>query len=99
MGSEIGGRKCDARSRFCARKRSLAAGADRAAYTRWDRHGKSLPVARAKPLWTRAAGRDCARFGEGGLGKMAEESDNDEASKKRRTPKVFASRRSNAELR
>src|SRR2546426_782325 len=29
MGSETGGRKCDARSRFCARKRSVAAGAQR----------------------------------------------------------------------
>src|SRR5256885_11578331 len=75
MGSETGGRKCDARSRFCARKRSVAAGADRAAYARWDRHGKSLPVARAEPLWARVAGRDGARFGRGGIGEMAEESD------------------------
>src|SRR6267378_5237377 len=75
MGSETGGRKCDARSRFCARKRSVAAGADRAAYARWSRHGKSLPAARAEPLWARVAGRDGARFGTGGIGEMAEESD------------------------
>src|SRR6058998_1357396 len=75
MGSETGGRKCDARSRFCARKRSVAAGADRAAYARWGRHGKSLPAARAEPLWARIAGRDGARFGRGGIGEMAEESD------------------------
>src|SRR5437879_10571278 len=73
MGSETGGRKCDARSRFCARKRSVAAGADRAAYARWGRHGKSVPATRAKPLWARVAGRDGARFGEGGIGEMAEE--------------------------
>src|SRR5262249_51647575 len=97
MGSETGGRKCDARSRFCARKRSVAAGADRATCTRWDRHGKSLPVARAKPLWTRAARRDCARFGESGIGEMAEESDNEEASKK---PRMSSPRRAScAELR
>src|SRR5262249_30348877 len=75
MGSETHCRKCDARSRFCARKRSVAAGADRAAYARWSRHGKSLPVARAKPLWARVAGRDGARFGRGGIGEIAEESD------------------------
>src|SRR5437762_11206948 len=73
MGSETGGRKCDARSRFCARKRSVAAGADRAAYARWDRHGKSLPAARAKPLRARVAGRDGARFGRDGIGEMASE--------------------------
>src|SRR5512132_3668494 len=73
MGSETGGRVCDARSRFCARKRSVAAGADRAAYARWSRHGKSLPAARAKPLWARVAGRDGARFGRGGIGEMASE--------------------------
>src|SRR5438132_254386 len=44
MGSETGGRKCDARSRLCARKRSVAAGADRVAYARWRRHGRSVPV-------------------------------------------------------
>src|SRR6266511_2723047 len=75
MGSETSVRKCDARSRFCARKRSVAAGADRAAYVRWGRHGKSLPAARAELLWARVAGRDGARFGRGGIGKMAEESD------------------------
>ena len=75
MGSETGGRKCDARSRFCARKRSVATGADRAAYARWSRHGKSLPAARAEPLRARVAGRDGARFGRGGIGEMAEESD------------------------
>src|SRR5882757_7252113 len=75
MGSETGGRKCDARSRFCARKRSMATGTDRAAYARWSRHGKSLPAARAEPLWARVAGRDGARFGRGGIGEMAEESD------------------------
>src|SRR5882762_10563754 len=75
MGSETGGRKCDARSRFWARKRSVAASADRAAYARWGRHGKSLPAARAEPLWARVAGRDSARFGRGGIGEMAEESD------------------------
>src|SRR5437660_4641410 len=75
MGSETGGRKCDARSRFCARKRSVATGVDRAAYARWGRHGKSLPAARAKPLRARVAGRDGARFGRGGIGEMAEESD------------------------
>src|SRR5436190_910549 len=73
MGSETGGRKCDARPRFCARKRSVATGADRAAYARWSRHGKSLPVARAEPFWARVAGRDGARFGRGGIGEMAEE--------------------------
>src|SRR5438094_9208759 len=75
MGSETGGRKCDTRSDFCARKRSVATGADRAAYARWSRHGKSLPAARAKPLRARVAGRDGARFGRGGIGEMAEESD------------------------
>src|SRR5437763_15138232 len=85
MGSETGVRKCDARSRFCARKRSVAAGADHPAYARWGRHGKSLPAARAKPLWARIAGRDSARFGRGGIGEMAEERNNEEASKKRRT--------------
>src|SRR5216110_840906 len=85
MGSETGGRKCDVRSRFCARKRSVATGADRAAYARWSRHGKSLPAARAKPLWARVAGRDGARFGRGGIGEMASERNNEEASKKRRT--------------
>src|SRR6267142_6023513 len=75
MGSETGGRKCDARSRFCARKQSVAAGVDPAAYARWGRHGKSLPAARAKPLWARVAGRDGACFGRGGIGEMAEESD------------------------
>src|SRR5437899_7777324 len=84
MGSETGGRKCDARSRFCARKRSVATGADRAAYARWRRHGKSLPAARAKPLRARVAGRNGARFRRGGIGEMAEERNN-EASKKRRT--------------
>src|SRR6476646_575063 len=73
MGSETGSRKCDARSRFCARKRSVAAGADRAAYARWGRHGKSVPAARAKPLWARVAGRDGTRFRRGGIGEMAEE--------------------------
>src|SRR5262249_9582960 len=75
MGSETGGRKCDARSRFCARKRSVATGADRAAYVRWHRYGKSLPAARAKPLWARVASRDGARFGRSGIDEMAEESD------------------------
>src|SRR4029077_1012685 len=99
MGSETGGRKCDAWSRFCARKRSVAAGADRAAYARWGRHRKSLPAARAKPLWARVAGRDGARFGRSGIGEMAEESDNEEASKKRRTRlrKATARQASNAE--
>src|SRR2546430_2487849 len=87
MGSETGGRKCDARSRFCARKRSVAAGADRAAYARWDGQGKSLPAARAKPLWARVAGRDAAGFGRGGIGEMAEESREGE-KRKRRTPNV-----------
>src|SRR6478672_11690655 len=73
MGSETGGRKRDARSRFCVRKRSVATGADRAAYARWGRHGKSLPAARAKPLWARVAGRDGAGFGRSGIGEMAEE--------------------------
>src|SRR5437868_2238651 len=86
MGSETGGRKCDARSRFWARKRSVAAGADRAAYARWGRHGKSLPAARAELLWTRVAGRDGARFGRSGIGEMASERNNEEACKKRRTP-------------
>src|SRR6266550_3804182 len=85
MGSETGGRKHDTRSRFCARKRSVAAGADRAPYARWGRHGKSLPAARAEPLRARVAGRDGARFGRGGIGEMAEERNNEEASKKRRT--------------
>src|SRR5436305_14634360 len=85
MGTETGGRKCDARSRFCARKRSVATGADRAAYARWARHGKSLPAARAEPLWARVAGRDGARFGRGGIGEMAEERNNEEAGRKRRT--------------
>src|SRR5438874_11216102 len=87
MGSETGGRKCDARSRFCARKRSVATGADRAAYARWSRHGKSLPAARAEPLWARVAGGDGARFGRGGIGEMAEESREGER-RKRRTPNV-----------
>src|SRR5207247_10775274 len=86
MGSETGGRKCDARSRFCARKQSVAAGADRAAYARWGRHGKSVPAARAEPLRARVAGRDGARFGRGGIGEMASERNNEEACKKRRTP-------------
>src|SRR6516164_9002462 len=73
MASETGGRKCDARSRFRARKRSMAAGAHRVAYARRRRHGKSLPTSRAKPLRARVAGRDCARFREGGIGEMAEE--------------------------
>src|SRR5262245_45301349 len=85
MGSETGGTKRDARSRFRARKRSVAAGAHRAAYAQWRRHGKSLPAARAKPLWARVAGRDGARFGEGSIGEMAEERNNEEVSKKRRT--------------
>src|SRR5437667_5015807 len=85
MGSETGGRKCDARSRFCARKRSVAAGADHAAYARWGRHGKSVPPARAKPLWARVADRNGARFGRGGICEMAEERNNEAASKKRRT--------------
>src|SRR6266436_5475120 len=95
MGSETGGRKCDARSRFCPRKRSVAAGADRAAYARWGRHGKSLPAARAKLLWARVAGRHGARFGRGGVGEMADERNNEEACKKRRT--VRAGRAFNAE--
>src|SRR5207245_11368011 len=74
MGSETGDRERDARSRVCARKRSVAAGADRAAYARWSRYGKPLPAARAKPLWARVAGGDGARFGKGGIGEMAEES-------------------------
>src|SRR5947199_5344022 len=85
MGSETGGRKRDARSRFCARKRSVATGADRAAYARRGRHGKSLPAARAEPLWARVAGRDGARFGRGDIGEMAEESTE---KRKRRTPNV-----------
>src|SRR5438309_7078346 len=88
MGSETGGRKCDARSRFRARKRSVAAGADRAAYARWRRHGKSLPAAGAKPLWARVAGGDGAGFRRAGIGEMASERNNEEASKKRRTPNV-----------
>src|SRR5206468_11220634 len=87
MGSETPGRKCDARSRFCARKRSVAAGADRAAYARWGRHRKSLPAARAKPLRSRVAGRHGARFWRGGIGEMAEESGEGE-KRKRRTPNV-----------
>src|SRR4026209_1533025 len=75
MGSETGGSERDARSRFCARKRSVAAGADRAAYARWGRHGKSLPAARAEPVWARGAGRDGARFGRGGIGERVEKSD------------------------
>src|SRR6266446_4386948 len=82
MGSETGGRKCDARSRFCARKRSVASGADRAAYARWGRHGKSLPARRAEPLRARVAGRDGARFRRGGIGETAEESTE---KRKRRT--------------
>src|SRR6266496_548647 len=85
MGSETDGRKCDARSRFYARKRSVATGADRAAYARWGRHGKSLPAARAEPLWSRVAGRDGARFRRGGIGEMASES---REKRKRRTPNV-----------
>src|SRR5437660_12479368 len=85
MGSETGGRKCDTRSDFCARKRSVATGADRAAYARWGRHGKSLSAARAKPLRARVAGRDGARFGRSGIGEMAEERNNEEAREKRST--------------
>src|SRR5438094_6013530 len=87
MGSETGDRERDARSRVCARKRSVAAGADRAAYARWSRYGKPLPAARAKPLWARVAGRDGARFGKGGIGEMASESGEAE-KRKRRTPNV-----------
>src|SRR5205823_299169 len=94
MGSETGGRKCDARSRFRARKRSVAAGADRAAHARWGRHGESLPAARAKPLRARVAGRDGARFGRSGIGEIAEES---REKRKRRTPKAFASRQPNSD--
>src|SRR5438094_9302119 len=83
MGSETGGRKCDARSRFCARKRSVATGASCAAYARWSRHGKSLPPARAEPLWARVASRDGARFRRGGIGEMVEESDQKEKRKRR----------------
>src|SRR5438132_11648399 len=99
MGSETGDRERDARSRVCARKRSVAAGADRAAYARWSRYGKSLPAARAKPLWTRVAGRDGARFRRGGIGEMAEERNNEEASRKNRTRlhKVMAWQASNAD--
>src|SRR5258707_280406 len=75
MGSETGGRKRNTRSRFCARKQSVATGADRAAYARWGRHGKSLPTARAELLRARVAGRDGARFGRCGIGEMVEESD------------------------
>ena len=60
-----------ARSR--ARKRSVAAGADRGAHARWRRYGKSLPAARAKPLWARVAGRDGTRFGKNRIGEMASE--------------------------
>src|SRR4249919_2300508 len=95
MGSETGGRKCDARSRFCARKRSVATGADRAAYARWTGHGKFLPPARAESLRARVAGRDGARFRRSGIGEMAEERNNEEASRKRRT--VRAGRAFNAE--
>src|SRR3954452_15759357 len=73
MGSETGSRKCDARSRFRARNRSVATGADCAAHARRDRHGKSLPAERAEPLWARGAGRDGAGFRRGGIGEMAEE--------------------------
>src|SRR4029077_15333223 len=85
MGSETGGRKCDARSRFCARKRSVATRADRSAYARWSRHGKSGPAWGAKPLRARVAGRDGAPFGRGGIGEMASERTKEEASRKRRT--------------
>src|SRR5882757_66146 len=87
MGSETDGRKCDARSRFCARKQSVAAGADPAAYARWGRHRKSVPAARAKPLWARVADRDSARFGRGGIGEMAEES-GEGKKRKRRTARA-----------
>src|SRR5436309_11015701 len=97
MGSETGGRKCDARARVCARKRSVATGADRAAYARWSRHGKSLPAARAEPLWPRVAGRDGARFGRSGISEMA--SERTKAREKRPTPKAFASRQLNAQRR
>src|SRR5258705_10021158 len=90
MGSETSGRKCDARSRFCARKRSMATGADRAAYARWGRHGKSLPVARAEPLRARVAGRDGARFGRGGIGEIGEKSG---GGQKRKNPKPKVPRR------
>src|SRR5262245_4871111 len=73
MGNETDGRKCDARLRFRARKQSLAARADRAAYARRRRHGKSLPATQATTVWARVAGRDGARFGEGGIGEVAEE--------------------------
>src|SRR5438067_652871 len=87
MGGETGSRKCDARSRFCSRKRSVAAGADCGAHARWRRHGKSLPAARAKPLRARVAGRDGAGFGRGGIGEMAEESGEGD-KRKLRTPNV-----------
>src|SRR4051812_24897019 len=83
MGSETGGRKRDSRSRFCARKQSVAAGADHAAYAQWSRHGKSLPAARAKPLRAGVAGRDGASFRRGGIGKMAEERGEEEKRKRR----------------
>src|SRR3954447_26834808 len=86
MGIETGGGKCDARSRFCARRRSVAAGADSAAYARRSRYGKSLPAARAEPLRARVAGRDGARFGRGGIGEMAEERNSEAATEKRPTP-------------
>src|SRR5438067_1773519 len=83
MGSETGARKRDARSRFCARKRSVASGADHAACARWGRHGKSLPAARAEPLRARVAGRDGASFRRGGIGEMAEERGEEEKRKRR----------------
>src|SRR5262245_66511809 len=86
MGSETGGRKCDAWSRFCARKRSVAAGADRTAYARWCRHGESLPAARATQLWARIAGRGGGSFRESGIGEMA--SQGTKVREKRPTPNI-----------
>src|SRR5690349_25054597 len=74
VGTEAGGRECDARSRFCARKRSVAESADGATYARWRRHGKFMPAAGAKPLWARVVGRDGARLRRGGAGERVEES-------------------------
>src|SRR3982751_2485645 len=94
MGSETGGRKCEAWSRFCARKRSLATGAYHAADAQWSRHGKSLPAPPAKTLRARVAGRDGPRFRRSGVSEMAQKTREGEKPKRRT---VRAARAINAE--
>src|ERR1051326_3786049 len=82
MGTKAAREKCDPGRCVCPREPSVAARIDSAAHARRNRHGKSLSAERAKPLWTRVAGRDRPPFGEGGIGEMAEEGDAGEAVKR-----------------